>query len=383
MVIRKAKRGWLVNIDLSEDEELLKALAERFVSETYDMDSRRAFLAEQNGFSATNWKLLGELGLIAAPFSAEAGGMDLNATGIATLFEALGRGMVVEPLIESVLLAGRLFAATAAPSLRGAWLPDVVDGARRLVFAHAEAKGRAGRLWVETRAQADGAGLRLTGAKAYVPAGSGADGYIVSARTTGAPDDATGLGLYFVPAGSPGLLVTPWRWADGGVAVSLTLSDVVVSPDHCLTGGTTEIAAVSQLANLARCAEALGIMERIFADTQDYLRTREQFGARLASFQAIQHRMVAQYAAIEQARALLNRALVHDGMEPFARAVQGARAFISSASVVLGHEMIQFHGGMGVTDELAIGQGHKRLLVLSRWPDDPEVALDRFAGIEA
>jgi alkylation response protein AidB-like acyl-CoA dehydrogenase len=122
-------------------------------------------------------------------------------------------------------------------------------------------------------------------------------------------------------------------------------------------------------------------MERIFAETLEYLRTREQFGNRLASFQAIQHRMVAQYAVIEQSRALLNLAQVSWGKDEFAGAVAGARAFIAPASITLGHEMIQFHGGMGVTDELSITHAHKRLLVLSRWPDDPDIALDRFAGV--
>jgi alkylation response protein AidB-like acyl-CoA dehydrogenase len=170
--------------------------------------------------------------------------------------------------------------------------------------------------------------------------------------------------------------------ADGSMAVSLTLDGVLAGPDTRLGGGAAQIADVEVLASLARSAEALGIMERIFAETLDYLRIREQFGKPLSSFQALQHRMVAQYAAIEQSRALLNLALVSWGKPDFAAAVAGARAFIAPASIELGHEMIQLHGGMGVSDELSIGHAHKRLLVLSRWPDDPEAALDRFAGVE-
>lgn len=373
-----------VDFDLSEDEEMLKALAERFVSDHYDIERRRAFLEEANGFSARNWALLGELGLIAALFDAEeeGGGSALDATGIATVFEALGHGLVVEPLIENVLLAGRLLASTAPKPLRKAWVPGLMNGQRRIAFAHAEARGRSGRLWIETRAEANGDGMTLSGEKAYVPAGAGVDGYIVSARTRGAPADSEGLGLYFVHARAPGLSVEPWRLADGSIAVSVSLDGVTVGPDNQLAGFAADIAAAEVLANLARSAEALGIMERIFAETLEYLRTREQFGAKLASFQAIQHRMVAQYAVLEQCRGLHNLALVSYGTEKFTQAVQGARAFVSSASIALGHEMIQFHGGMGVTDELSIGHGHKRLLVLSRWPDDPEVALDRCAGIE-
>jgi alkylation response protein AidB-like acyl-CoA dehydrogenase len=372
-----------VNFDLSEDEEMLKALTERFVTNRYDNESRRKFLSEPAGFSAGNWAVLGELGLIAAPLDAEAGGLALDATAIATVFEALGRGLVVEPLVENVMVAARLFAATATPPLRDAWLPDLVSGERRLALAHAEIKARSGLLWVETTAQVTPAGVRLDGAKAFVAAGAGADGYIVSARTAGHAADPAGVGLYLVPANAAGLSINPWRWADGTLGVSLTLDGVVVGSDHSLAGGAAEIAEIEVLANLARCAEALGIMERLFADTIEYLKTREQFGAKLGSFQAIQHRMVAQYAAIEQGRALLNLALVSYDTPGFATAVQGARAFIAAASVALGHEMIQFHGGMGTTNELPIGHGHKRLLVLSRWPDDPDMALDRYAGIAA
>lgn len=367
-----------MNFDLSEDEEMLKALAERFIHDRYDMDRRRSYLASDHGFSAENWALLGELGLIAALFDEAAGGLGLDATGIATVFEALGHGLVVEPLIENALLAGRLFAATAPAALKDGWLPGLLDASRRIALAHAEPRARAGRLWVECVARPGPDGTVLRGAKSCVPAGSGADGYVVSAREAGQPGEAAGLGLYFVAAGAPGLAHEAWRLADGTRAVSLTLADVPAVP---LAGDLAALEDAEQLASLARSAEALGIMARIFGETRDYLTTREQFGARLGSFQAIQHRMVAQYAAIEQARALLNLAQVSWGQPGFARAVAGARAFIGPASLILGHEMTQFHGGMGVSDELSIGHAHKRLLVLSRWPDEPDTALDRFAGV--
>lgn len=372
-----------MNFDLSEDEEMLKALVERFANDCYDIERRRTYLAEENGFSPRNWDILGELGLISAAFPDEAGGLGLDANSLATVFEALGRGLVVEPLIENAVLAGRLFAASAPPPLQAEWMPFLLTGERRIALAHAEQKARAGRLWVETRAEADGGGIVLTGEKAYVPAGGGADCYIVSARAAGDPGDPQGVALYFIPADAAGLTVQRWRMADGSAAASLLLNGVWVEADRCLSGGVAEIAKAQELANIARSAEALGIMERIFAETLDYLRTREQFGGKLASFQAIQHRMVTQYAAIEQSRALLNLALVSAGSDGFGSAVKGARAFITATSVTLGHEMIQFHGGMGVTDELTIGQAHKRLLALSHWPDDPEAALDAFAGLAA
>lgn len=368
-----------MNFDLSEDEEMLKALTERFVSDHYDHDSRRAFLAEPTGFSARNWELLGELGLIAAPFPEEQGGLGLDPTGIATVFETLGRGLVVEPLAEAVMVAGRIFASTAPEALRDEWLDELMAGTRRIALAHAEAGARDGSVWVETTATPSGTGWTLSGTKPYCVAGGGADGYLVTARIDGEPGDSHGVELFLVPAGSPGVAAHDWHLADGSVATSLEFTGVSVPAGHKLSDdGLAALSAAEDLAALARSAEALGIMERMFADTLDYLRTRDQFGAALGSFQAIQHRMVAQYAVMEQSRGLLNLALVAQDEEEFARAVRGARAWISEASVTLGHEMIQFHGGMGVTDELAIGGGHKRLLVLSRWPEGPLAALDRY-----
>jgi len=369
-----------VNFDLSEDEEMLKALTERFVTNTYDHTSRRTFLAEPGGFSGKNWALLGELGLIAAPFPEELGGLSLDATGIATIFEALGRGMVVEPLAEASVLAGRLFALTAREDLRDAWLGDLLTGSRRLALAHAETGMRGGSGAIATTATPEQDGYRLDGAKPYSIAGGGADGYIVSARLSGQAGEQAEA-MFLIPADTPGLRRRDWPLADGSIASALALESVHIPESHRLQGGTAQIEEVQQLADLARCAEALGIMERIFHDTLDYVRTRDQFGAALGSFQAIQHRMVAQYAAIEQSRALLNLALVTWEGDRFAEAVSGARAFICEAALTLAHEMVQFHGGMGVTDELAIGAGHKRLLVLSRWPEGPQAALDRYARL--
>jgi len=365
-----------VNFDLTEDEEMLKALVERFVADRYDPDKRRAYLAEPEGFSRSNWALLGELGLIALPFAPEHGGLGAGATGLATVFEVLGRGLVVEPLAEAALLAGGLLARLAGDALSAEWMPQLIAGEKRLAFAHREAAARDNWAWVETRAQDN----RLSGEKSLVVAGAGADGFIVSARSAGAAGDSGGIALYLVEASAPGLEIAPWRLVDGGVAATLRLDNVDAVP---LGGGLAEIAEARSWLALAQSAEALGIMERLFAETLDFLRTRKQFGVPLGSFQALQHRMAAQYSQIEQARALLNLAMMTPPEDAAAwrRAVDGARAFIADAAVALGHEMIQMHGGMGVTDELIIGHGHKRLLMLSRWPETSAAALDRYAGV--
>lgn len=372
-----------MNFDLSEDEEMLKALAERFVNDRYDLDRRRAYLREMSGFSQENWKILGELGLIAASFPEEAGGLELDGTGLATVFEAFGRGLVVEPLIECVVLAGRLLAAGVTRAT-AEWGASVVTGERRVAFAHSETAARGGRTWIETRAQTSADGWVLTGEKACVPAGLGADGYIVSARFEGKPHEREGIGIWLLSAADmPGLTAASWTMVDGTSAVCLSLEDVRVSADCRLLGDMASIEQAQSVAQLARTAEAVGIMERMFSETIEYLRTREQFGVRLASFQAIQHRMVEQYAVKEQLRGLLNRAISSWGTPRFDRSVYGINSYLALEGLQFGHDMIQFHGGMGVTEELGIGQAHKRLVVLSHWPFAPDVALEQYAARSA
>ncbi len=369
-----------MNFDLSEEDEMLKALAERFVTDRYDQKRRQQYQQEDIGFSVENWRILGELGLIAALFDIDHGGPGIGFSGLASIAEALGKGLVVEPLVENAGAAGRLFAATAPESLKADWLPKLMAGEKRVALGHRELAARHNLAWVETAVHPNGSCVLLSGVKSLVPAGGGVDAYLVSARTSGQAGDRDGISLFLVDAQAPGLSVQPWRLIDGSVAVSLTLDNVSVAAENRLGGGLEDIESALERAAFLHCAEALGIMEKLYADTLDYLRTRNQFGASLGSFQALQHRMVAQYAALEQARALLNLATMATEPAARSRAIQGARAFIAEASVTLGHEMIQMHGGMGVTDELNIGRGHKRLLFLSRWPENAGAALDRYAA---
>ena len=372
-----------MNFDLSEEETMLQSLAERFVADRYDIERRRGYLAGETGFCPQNWAFLGELGLICAALPPESGGLGLGGSALVPMFEALGRGLAVEPLVENVLIGARLLLGYSGEAVAQAWQDDLVSGQRRVALAHAEPASRGAATWVETTAAIAGATVRLNGIKHCVPAGAGVDGYIISARMAGAAHDRAGVDLYLVPSAQAGLTLRPWRMVDGTMAVHLECSDVEVPLANRLSGGLDGLDSVMPLAKLARAAEAVGIMARLFDDTLDYLRTRSQFNTALGKFQAIQHRMVTQYAMLEQARALINLALVREGQDGFAQAVEGARAFIGEASIALGHEMIQFHGGMGVSDELAIGHGHKRLVLLSRWPEDAGAALDRFAGLAA
>ncbi len=374
-----------VNFDLTEDEQMLKAVVERFVADRYDMERRRAYLVAPEGFSRENWNVLADIGLLAAPFAYDDGGLAASQTDIALIAEVLGSGLVVEPWIDSVLVAGGFFAASARPELRQPVIDAFVQGKTRFALAHREANARGHCPAIASRAQRDADGWRLNGSKSLVVAGVGADGFIVSALIEASADQQDDVAFFFVPADSLGLTQMPFRLIDGGAACTLDMQNVVVPDNHRLNASLALRDQIESRAAIARCAEAVGIMQMLFDATRDYLRTRKQFSAPLSSFQALQHRMVAQYAVIEQARALLDLAVMTDAEDAVAcrRAVAGARAYISDASITFGHEMIQMHGGMGVSDELNIGHGHKRLLMLSRYPETSAVALDAYAGLAA
>lgn len=372
-----------MNFDLSQEEELLKATVERFVADRYGADERRAYLQEEAGFSADNWRLLGELGLIGAAYSAEKGGLGAGPAEIAVIFEALGKGVIAEPLIDSAFIAGALFERVAPPAAAARWMDDLIAGERRLALAHREKNARKSSRYVETTAGRNGVGWILNGAKSAAPAAPGADAYLVSARIEGRPRDADGVVWFLADPNAPGVEAVTYRLIDGSPASALTFANAKLPDEARLGGSLADLEEVEARASIAETAEAVGVMDALFNATLEYLKTRKQFGQPLGSFQALQHRMVAQYAKLEQSRSLLFSAVMADpsNRKAWLKAIAGARAFIADAALALGHEAIQLHGGMGVSDELMVGAAHKRLVKFSRYPIDAAEALDRFAGV--
>jgi len=341
---------------------MLKTLVERFVADRYDAGTRGGYRTGPCGFSADNWRILAEMGLIALACPEAEGGLDGGPIEIMTVMEALGRGLVVEPVLESGFIAGAMLARLCPADQGDEWLGAVLEGRRRVAFAFAEHGARF---------MLAGGGVRVTGGhlsgnKTMVPAG--ADLWIVTARDEG------GDGLYLVRADAPGMISRDYRLIDGSVASELHFDAVPASR----IGDLAAIEALLDLGRIGAMAEMIGIMGRIFDETLDYVRNRKQFGAAIGSFQAIQHRLADQYAALELSRSQLYRAVLAGGAER-AAAVAGAKSFIARRAIRLGEECIQFHGGMGVSDELAIGHGHKRLMLLASLFGDAHHEAARYA----
>jgi alkylation response protein AidB-like acyl-CoA dehydrogenase len=294
--------------------------------------------------------------------------------------EGIGRALIVEPVLEELILAGGLVAEAGTAEQRSEWLGPLIAGDRHLALAHFEHRARFDLEGVRTRAKRSGNGWQLDGDKHVVLAAGAADAYIVSARENGS--DSGGVGFYLMPRDARGIAKREFRLADGSVAASLTLR-AAVATDR-LAGGFDQFARVVERTRLAACAEMLGVMSCLFEATLDYVRNRKQFGLPLGSFQVIQHRLVDLYVALEQSRSQLLRAALTAGTATEReRAVAGMKSYVSSAALQLGEECIHLHGAMGTTDELAIGHGHKRILVLATLFGDADFELERFIRLAA
>lgn len=361
-----------VDFELNEDQVLLKGLVEKFVEDRYELTRRIAYQREPAGFAADNWRMLAELGMLALPFAAEHGGLDGGTIEIVTVMEVLGKGLVAEPVLSDLLIAGRLIEAAGTESQKADWLPRIIGGEARLALAHFEHRARYNLAHVATTAR----GSEINGVKTMVLAGAGVDAYIVSARTAGECRDADGIRFFLVPATAKGVAARHYRLTDGSVASEVQFHAVTEAEPLAL--GYEAFATVVDEARIAACAEMIGIMSSLLDQTLEYLRTRQQFGTPLGSFQAIQHRMSDNFVRLELARSQLLRAALAAPGAGRARAIAGAKSLISANAVAIGEEAIQMHGGMGTTDELWIGHGHKRLLLLASLFGDADAELERY-----
>ncbi|MCG6120586.1 MAG: acyl-CoA dehydrogenase [Blastomonas sp.] len=355
-----------VNFELDDDQRMMQTLVERFVADRYGPGKRAAYCAMERGYSPDNWAVLAETGVLALPFPVEDGGLGGGAVEIVTIMEAMGRGMVAEPYLVEILLAGRLLAATGSDEQKAAWIAPLMAGERHLGLAFAEHTSRWSLDRLETRMTTDG----IVGAKTFVP--GNVDGYIVTALAADG-----GLGLYLVDANAAGIARRDYRLVDGTVASEVRFEKVAADQ---LDGGLAVLAGLIDEARLAACAEMIGIAGTAFETTLDYVRQRRQFGVAIGSFQALQHRLADLYAGLEQGRSHLFRAALSNPQDRPA-AIAAAKAYISTMSVYLGEECIQFHGGMGVSNDLDIGQGHKRLLLLATLFGDADHDLERYNEI--
>jgi alkylation response protein AidB-like acyl-CoA dehydrogenase len=358
----------------SEQQELLNDSVGRYLRDAYGLPQRAAILASAEGFSREHWRFFADVGLLALPFSEEDGGFGGSLADVASVMQPLGEHLVVEPFLPCVVLAGRLLAHSASPELRQRWLKPLMAGEALVGLAHMERGQRGGRADCAARLTGHAAQYRLNGTKLCVPAPGSLDALLVTAH------DAHGeLAVCIVPPAQNGVRVRPYRTIDGHLVGEFIFEDAVIGPEQVVPfeDARGALAEVLDYAAVCACGEALGCLRAVVKLTVDYARQRKQFGQPIGSFQAIKHRLVDCSIRVQLAESMLLRACVDD--DPQWRAsVPAAKAMISRYALAAGHEAIQIHGAIGLTDEYAVSHYHKRIVMLHSLLGDPDSSTDRF-----
>jgi alkylation response protein AidB-like acyl-CoA dehydrogenase len=370
-----------MNFQHTEDRRMLADTLNRFVTEQYGFTTRDALARSDSGFSRELWVRFAELGVVSALFNEADGGFGGDGFDIAVVFESLGRGLVVEPFLGA-LVVGRAL-ASAGIGVQRTLIASLIEGHAVAALAHDEPGSHYELSAVSTRAVRGSNGWVLTGTKAVVQQGAEADFFLVSARTSGAPDAEEGISLFVVPSETAGVTLRGYQKIDGGRAAELCLNEVCL-PDTALLGerdaGFATLERSVGEGVLALCAEALGAMDVAKEYTLDYLRTRKQFGVAIGSFQALQHRMADLLLEIEQARsAVINAAAaLGAGRVERERALSAAKYTIGRIGALVAEECVQMHGGIGMTWELPLAHYAKRLVMIDHQFGDEDHHLERY-----
>ena len=356
-----------MNFDLSGEQEQIRDSVGRFGAAA----NRRALRSLPGGYSLERWREMAELGLLALAVPEAAGGMGGSPIDLAIVAEALGNAIAPDPWLENGVLPARLLCAAGRDDL----VESAISGETFFAFAFAE---RARRFSLEPRAvviETAPGGDELRGEKTFVSGGALADQLLVLADRKGEAAIVT------LPAASAGIVHHPYRVADGSIANEMRFNRVPLAGDADLAISAAALADVVALVRLLAAAEMLGLAQRLFDDTIAYAKQREQFGVPIGSFQALQHRLVECYAALEQSRSMVYRVALSaaDGGDAWWRAAAGAKAYVGDQADRIAREAVQIHGGMGITAELAIGHALKRVLVLARLFGDEDAILAEYA----
>lgn len=363
-----------MDFELSEEQRLLKDSVERLMERRYGIEARLDHLREPDGWSREMWSQFVELGLTGLPFAESAGGIGAGPVETMIVMEAFGRGLVVEPFLSGVILAGSVL-RHAAPSARVASLMGaMIDGSGHVALAHAEVQSRYDLADVATKAlrQVTGGmdGWLIDGNKTLVLHGTSADALLVSARVSGLRRERDGIALFLVDANTTGLSCKDYALQDGTRAADMRFDKVFVANDAIIAGpdqGSDLIDAAVDEGIAALCAEAVGAMGAMHDLTVEYLKTRSQFGVSIGSFQTLQHRAVDMLVALEQARSMAMYAAMMAGhADPVERhaAMAAAKIQIGRSGRYIAQQTIQLHGGMGMTREYAASHYVRRMLVL-------------------
>jgi alkylation response protein AidB-like acyl-CoA dehydrogenase len=376
-----------MSLVLTDEQELIKQAAAEFLKEKSPVGHLRELRDSQDpvGFSKELWKEMAGLGWAGIPFDEAVGGAGLGLAELGVLLEECGRTLAPYPFLSTVVLGGSAVMLGGSEALKSAILPGVCRGETLLALAFQET-GRFSPWAIDTKAEQDGEGYRISGEKIFVLDGHVADHLVVAARTSGSAGEREGITLFWVDPAARGCTVTRTIMVDSRNAARVALSDVTVAAGSVLGEvgwGADILDKTFDRAAALLSAEMVGLIGEVFERTVAYLKTREQFGVRIGTFQALKHRAAAMFCEMELSQAVALDALrALDEERPYAsRTVSAAKARCSDAASLVSCEALQMHGGIGMTDEEEIGLFLKRAKALELTLGDAAYHRDRFARL--
>lgn len=372
-----------MNFELTDEQKLLSESAERYIRERYLFEERRQTTASHEGFSHKHWKHFADMGWLALDIAEENGGLGASSFELALLMEPLGHGLVVEPLMDTAILCASVLGHVGNAGERHRLLETIANGTALFALAHQEQDSRNEyQVEVRTVARKVADGWTLEGHKHRVFHGAGASCWLVSALI----EDSNELALFLVDRTAKGVSLDAYELIDGSRAADLHLDQVILGGSALLLQGDAVASAIENAldrAILALCASSIGSMEAVMAMSADYLKTRVQYGKPLAQFQALQHRMSEMFVETEQARSMLFSAINAFDNADIARrqqAISGAKVLIAQAHYFVASQGIQLHGGIGTTDEYAVGHHYKAAVLFDKRLGDRDFHLDRASA---
>ncbi len=372
-----------MDFSISEEQSMLANSVSKFMEIDYDFERRQKIAESDNGYSLELWQTFAELGWTAVPFAEDDGGLGGGPVELMLMMEQFGRGLLVEPYLANVVLAGGVLRRSADAGQKSQWLAPLIEGNLQAALAFAEPQGRFNIADIKTTAKVNGKGFVLNGTKTCVLNGGNAEIIIIPARTSGEQAAEDGITLFAIPADSAGIERRAYQTVDAQQAADITLTDVKVEAGAVLgeiDQGFKTLQDVVDEATLAVCAEAVGIMRTMHEKTVEYSKNRVQFGVPIGSFQALQHRMVESLMACEQSQSLLMWSVMINtaGSDEKQQAISAMKYQIGTAGINVAREAVQIHGGMGVTWELDISHYFKRMTAIDLLFGNADYHLDRY-----
>ncbi|MCZ6501149.1 MAG: acyl-CoA dehydrogenase [Gammaproteobacteria bacterium] len=377
-----------MDFSFSEEQSLLQDSVQRFIQNSYTFEKRQKLIQTEEGFSRDNWSTFAELGWLGLPFAEEDGGFGGTPVETMIMLEEFGKGLVVEPYVSTVIMAGTAISEGASQELKENVLADIIGGSKLAALAFVEPQARFNLADIATTAINNNSGYLINGFKGVVLGGPSADVLVVPARTDGDQKDEGGITLFLVDANSDGVSRRNYPTIDGLRASEITFENVSVEASSIIGqvgGGLALLEKSIDYAILAVGAEAVGAMEVLYKTTVEYCKVREQFGQPIGKFQVLQHRMVDMFIEHEQSKSLLYMAAMRldEGYSPAARkAVSALKVQVGKGGKFVGQSAVQLHGAMGMTDELNVGHYFKRLTAVETLFGNVDYHLKKYASIK-